>query len=227
MIIKQHKMSIIKKNIAACSKCGERQEITVYKSINVSENPELKEMVKDGSLFLWKCDSCGQANLAKYDTLYHDPENRIMVWLLPDENISESQMHSISLHAKAIGNYKLRRVADTGSLMEKVLIFDSGLDDITVEMCKYVLKMEMVSKTADENAAREILTMQLHFFRCSGEDGNRVITFVYPENGAMQQLNIGYNVYEDCSGILQRNPQIKPNEGFEKVDSSWLSGFFK
>lgn len=220
-------MSIIKKNTAVCSKCGERQEITVYKSINISENPELKEMVKDGSLFLWKCDSCGQTNLAKYDTLYHDPENRIMVWLLPDENISESQMHSISLHAKAIGNYRLRRVADTGSLMEKILIFDSSLDDITVEMCKYVLKMEMASKAADENAARKILAMPLHFFRCSGEDESRSITFVYPENGTMQQLNIGFNVYEDCSGILQRNPQIRPNDGFEKVDSSWLESFFR
>lgn len=220
-------MSIIKKSIAACSKCGEQQEITVYKSINVSENPELKERVKDGSLFLWKCNSCGQANLAKYDTLYHDPSNRIMVWLLPDENISETQMHSISLHAKAIGNYRLRRVSDTGSLMEKVLIFDSGLDDTVIEMCKYVLKMEMASKAADENAARELIALPLHFYRLSGEEDSRSISFVYPENGEMKTMNIGYNVYEDCLGIIQRNPHIKPSEGFEKVDSTWLGSFFK
>ena len=220
-------MSIIRKCTAACSKCGNNQEITVYKSINISENPELKDRVKDGSLFLWKCESCGQANLAKYDTLYHDPENKIMVWLLPDENISESQMHSISLHAKAIGNYTLRRVTDTGSLMEKVLIFDSGLDDTVIEMCKYVLKMEMASKAGDTNAAKSILEIPIHFFRCTGEDENRVISFIYPDNGEMKNMNIGYNVYEDCLGILQRNPHIKPSEGFEKVDSSWLSGFFQ
>ena len=114
-------MSIKTESIATCSRCGNRTGLTIYKSINTSEDPSLKEKVKDGSLFLWKCPSCGQANLAKYDTLYHDPEKKLMIWLLTDENIQETQMHSILLHTKAIGNYTLRRVTDTGSLMEKVI----------------------------------------------------------------------------------------------------------
>ena len=109
-------MSIKTESIAACSRCGNRTQLTIYKSINTAEDPSLKEKVRDGSLFLWKCPSCGQSNLARYDTLYHDPDKKLMVWLLQDENISQSQMHSISLHAKAIGNYTLRRVTDTGSL---------------------------------------------------------------------------------------------------------------
>lgn len=220
-------MSIKTESIATCSSCGNRTGLTIYKSINISEDPSLKEKVKDGSLFLWKCPSCGQANLAKYDTLYHDPDKRLMVWLLQDENLSETQMHSISLHAKAIGNYTLRRVTDTGSLMEKVLIFDSGLDDVTVELCKYVLKMELASKSSDEESAKKILQMHLHFFRLDQSEDSKSITFVYPEEGQMKNYIIGYNVYEDCTGILQRNPQIKPSEGFEKVDSGWLSRFFK
>lgn len=221
-------MSIRTESIATCSKCGKRTGLTIYKSINISEDPSLKEKVKDGSLFLWKCPSCGQMNLARYDTLYHDPEKHLMVWLLQDENMSETQMHSISLHAKAIGNYTLRRVTDTGSLMEKVLIFDSGLDDLVIEMCKYVLKMELISKSSDENAAKNIMDMPLHFFRLNGESpDNRSISFMYPEDGQMKKMDIGYNVYEDCTGILQRNPQIRPSEGFEKVDQEWLSQYFK
>lgn len=219
-------MSIKTESIATCSRCGSRTQLTTYKSINVSEDLSLKARVKDGSLFLWKCPSCGQMNLAKYDTLYHDPDKKIMVWLLQDENMSETQMHSITLHAKAIGNYTLRRVTDTGSLMEKVIILDSGLDDVTVEMCKYVLKMEMVSKTSDEKHAKDILDMPLHFFRFNDAEDSRSMTFVYPENGRMEHLDIGYNVYEDCTGILQRNPVIKPAEGFEKVDSEWLRQYF-
>lgn len=221
-------MSIRTESIATCSKCGKRTGLTIYKSINISEDPSLKEKVKDGSLFLWKCPSCGQMNLARYDTLYHDPEKHLMVWLLQDENMSETQMHSISLHAKAIGNYTLRRVTDTGSLMEKVLIFDSGLDDLVIEMCKYVLKMELISKSSDENAAKNIMDMPLHFFRLNGEGpDNMSISFMYPEDGQMKKMDIGYNVYEDCTGILQRNPQIRPSEGFEKVDHEWLSQYFK
>ena len=39
----------------------------------------------------------------------------------------------------------------------------------------------------------------------------------------MLGVNIGWNVYQDCSGILQRNPQIRPADGFEKIDAAWLA----
>ena len=56
-------MSIINEALAPCSKCGQQTKVTVYRSINISENPELKAKVKDGSLFLWECPHCGQVNL--------------------------------------------------------------------------------------------------------------------------------------------------------------------
>ena len=39
----------------------------------------------------------------------------------------------------------------------------------------------------------------------------------------MLGVNIGWNVYQDCAGILQRNPQIRPADGFEKIDAAWLA----
>lgn len=150
-----------------------------------------------------------------------------MVWLINDGDIPESQMHSISLHAKAAGNYVLRRVSDTGSLMEKVIIFDAGLDDVVVEMCKYVVKMEMVSKMQEPDAVSRFMQVPFHFFRLEGDGDSRIMTFVYPEDGNMKNINVGYNVYEDCLGIIQRNPHIKPSVPFEKVDMEWLSGFFR
>ena len=95
-------MSITATALAPCSKCGEKSEITVYKSINVSENPELKEKIRNGSLFLWKCPHCGQANLARYESLYHDPEKKIMIWLMPSGDLPESQMQAIANHTKAL-----------------------------------------------------------------------------------------------------------------------------
>ena len=140
-------MSIINEAIAPCTKCGQQHKITVYRSINTSENPELKAKVSDGSLFLWECPHCGQVNLAKYETLYHDPAGKLMVWLIPSGEISETQMQAITMHTKAMGGYTLRRVNDMGNLMEKVLIADAGLNDIVLEMCKYVTKLEMLQKS--------------------------------------------------------------------------------
>ena len=216
-------MSIIKEASAPCSKCGEKQVIRIYRSINVSEDPQLKEKVRNGSLFLWECPHCGQVNLAKYETLYHDPAARLMVWLLPEGDISETQMKAITMHTKAMGGYTLRRVTDMGSLMEKVLIHDAGLDDVVLEMCKYVTKMEMISKITGKDNQEALMKSKFNFYRIEGEADERMITLMFPQDGQMSGVNIGWNVYQDCEGILSRNPHIRPGEGFVNVDADWLA----
>lgn len=214
-------MSIIRETQGQCSKCGRPQLFRVYRSINVAENPELKEKVRDGSLFVWECPDCGQVNLAKYESLYHDPASKIMIWLLPSDDIEKSEIEAITRHAKAMGDYTLRRVSDISSLMEKVLVFDSGLDDLTLEMCKYVTRVEMASK-AGEDKALEIMKLPMHFYRLVEEGEQKYITLSFPDNGRMVGCNIGFNVYEDCRAILERNPDFKAEEGFSKIDSDWL-----
>ncbi|MCQ2142671.1 MAG: CpXC domain-containing protein [Bacteroidales bacterium] len=202
-----------------CSHCGSCEEMTVYKSINTSLDPELKEKVKDGSLFVWECPECGSRNLAKYETLYHDPEKKLMIWLSDKEPGAE--MKAIVNHTEAMGGYTLRRVTDVGTLMEKVLILDSGLDDKVVEMCKYVTKIEMAAKMGEDKAA-EVMSLPIRFYRLGDKDGVRYITLSFPDNGQMVGMNIGFNVYEDCLGIIQRNPSIVETEGFAKIDSEWM-----
>ena len=216
-------MSIINEALAPCTKCGQQHKITVYRSINIADNPELKAKVADGSLFLWECPHCGQVNLAKYETLYHDPAGKLMVWLIPSGEVSETQMQAITMHTKAMGGYTLRRVNDMGSLMEKVLIAEAGLDDMVLEMCKYVTKLEMVQKTVGAEQKDEFMASVFHFYRSEGDADERILTFMYGIDGQMLGVNIGWNVYKDCSGILERNPQVKPAEGFAKVDSEWLA----
>ena len=215
-------MSIINEALAPCSKCGQQHKVIVYRSINIADNPELKAKVKDGSLFLWECPHCGQVNLAKYETLYHDPSLKVMFWLIPAGEISESQMQAITMHTKAMGGYTLRRVNDMGTLMEKVLIAEAGLDDVVLEMCKYVTKLEMVQKSVGAEQKDEFMASVFHFYRSEGEGDERVLTFMYALDGKMQGVNIGWNVYQDCAGILERNPQIRPADGFEKIDADWL-----
>ena len=216
-------MSIINEALAPCSKCGQQHKITVYRSININENPELKDKVKDGSLFLWECPHCGQVNLARYETLYHDPAAKLMVWLIPSGEVSETQMQAITMHTKAMGGYTLRRVNDMGSLMEKVLIAEAGLNDVVLEMCKWVTKQEMLQKSVGQDKKDEFLATTFHFYKSEGEDQERTLTFMYGFEGNMLGVNIGWNVYQDCEAILSRNPEIRPADGFAKIDSDWLS----
>lgn len=212
------------KMMASCSNCGCRKEITVLNGINVGENPSLKPKVKDGSLFLWECPSCGKANLATWQTIYHDPEEKLMVWLLPEGLIPEEKVealgHQIEASSDLPEGYVFRRVTDVGSLIEKVNIFDAGLDDTVIEMCKYVTKMEL----AEKGGAKDLVDVQMKFFRTDGPDGD--LEFSYPKDGKMQGVRIGFNVYVDCAGIIRRNPSMKPSGGFPIVDRAWVARFF-
>lgn len=221
-------MSLTAKANGVCSKCGRTTEITIYKSINTADDPSLKEKVRNGSLFLWGCPHCGTVNLARYETLYHDPEKKLMLWLVPDGKISETQMQAITNHTKAMGGYTLRLVRDMGELMEKVLIFDAGLDDVVLELCKWVTKREMTSNAGKETRLEdkqrndEIRDAVFHFYRTEGDGDGRAIIFSYASKSQMTGLKIGWNVYEDCEGIIRRNPSVRPGEGFVRVDAAWL-----
>ena len=81
--------------MAKCRACSQSHKVEVWNRINVSENPELKERVKDGSLFVWECPHCGATNLVPGQTLYHDPDSRIMIFLLPDGAVPESQAEAL------------------------------------------------------------------------------------------------------------------------------------
>ena len=201
---------------ASCKNCQKPTEIDVRQSINVALDPELKARVKDGSLFVWECPYCGHRNLALYQTLYHDPDAKLMVWLLPGEAQPPQQVADA---VKQLDGYTLRMVREVGDLIEKVNVHDAGLDDTVLEMCKWVTRRELAEKNPEAIHAR------LRFLRTEGADNELVMAF--PLNGQMQVVNIGFNVYEDARGILLRNPSVKPAEGFAQIDADWIEQFFR
>ena len=55
-----------------CPKCQKDSEFVMYDSVNVSLDPEDKEKIIDGSLFLFKCPECGAEVRIEYGVLYHE-----------------------------------------------------------------------------------------------------------------------------------------------------------
>ena len=205
-----------------CPRCGGQHPITVYAGINVAREPELKARVRDGSLFVWECPFCGARNLVPGQTLYHDPDGRLMVWLLPEEALDGAQIRAVESRLDAMEGYTLRRVPDAGGLIEKVNIHEAGLDDIVMELCKYVTRLEL----AESEKKPSLADVPFRFFRMDGPDGR--ITFSYPLDGRMYLAEAPFRSYEDCRGIVQRNPAMRPPGGrFAAVDSDWISRFFR
>ena len=201
---------------AVCSHCGSSFEAQVYQSINTALDPSLKARVRDGSLFVAECPYCGTRNLLKYQTLYHDPETKLMIWLLPGDAVPPQAAEEA---VKQLEGYTFRLVREAGELIEKVNIFASGLEDSVMEMCKWVTRRELAAKNPQAADA------PLKFMRTEGADNDIIMAF--PLNGQMNVINVGFNVYEDARAILSRNPSITPDSGFAQVDAVWLGRFFR
>jgi len=184
-----------------CPSCGGTFAARVYRSINAEQDPDLKAAVENGQIFLNTCPSCGHTQLVRYNMIYHEPTAKLLVCL-----------SDVAFNSDGMEGYTCRIVSDPGSLIEKVKIFNAGLDDVAMEICKLVTRREL-EKDVD-----------LKFLKMDGADGT--LTFTYPQNGKMEMVEVGFNVYEDSMGILSRNPALREgSSGLARVDSLWLENY--
>ena len=187
-----------------CRSCSKEYSVPFNGIINVGSDPDLRARVASGEFFLHECPFCGTKNLIPVQScLYHDALNKVMIVFSP-----------LSLKMEDVPqDYTCRLVGSIGELIEKVKIFSASLDDVVIEMCKYVLRGELKKD------------VELKFVGISGADSE--MTFTYPQNSQMEMIAVGFNVYEDCAGIVRRNPELhEAARGCVKVDKDWLKKFF-
>lgn len=197
---------------ARCRHCGTEADVPAWNIINTSENPELKQELLEGRLFIWTCPACGTGNLLKYPLLYHDPEGKLLLWLTDGIPEVEARMAETVASEPGLGEYTARIVDTPGDMMEKIKIHEAGLDDVAMEICKYVTAQELGKD------------VEIKFFRLDGADNRILLT--YPWNGEMQVVGTGFSVYEDAAAIVRRNPSLSVH-GLARVDRAWLSGHIR
>ena len=161
-----------------CSRCGAVHSVPVLSRVNTAENPELKEEVRSGRLFVWTCPQCGAPNLIRSPFLYHDPALRLMVFLSDGDSEAQQRLAETLRTEEGLKDYTLRLVDSVGELVEKIGIAEAGLDDVALELCKYVTLQEL---------GREV---DLRFYRLEGADND--IILAYPQDGQMQMLRVGF-----------------------------------
>ena len=116
-----------------CTSCGVQHGVAFQPSVNVTRTPSLREKIASGEYFIWECPRCGAKNLIRQPFLMHDEKERLMI-LLTDARVKSEGLPE---------GYTGRIVRSAGDLVEKLKIFDSGLDDIVMELCKYVTLGEL------------------------------------------------------------------------------------
>ena len=68
-----------------CPKCGGEHDFEIWTRVNTDLDPILRDRIKSGELFRTVCPICGQQSDVVYPCLYHEMENRIMIYYAPGE----------------------------------------------------------------------------------------------------------------------------------------------
>jgi len=95
---------------ASCPICGFTQPASVYTSVNVSLDPQLRDNIFDDSLNRITCSDCGETYPVILNLLYHNMEREFAVWFLPDGEITEAEREALERVSRmmGIGEYLLK-----------------------------------------------------------------------------------------------------------------------
>ncbi len=192
----------------------------VWSSITVKDSPDLKEDLLKGKINIFRCPSCSQTALMPSPMLYHDEEKRLMISFTPcNDPVLKEQLYdnvvktsTESGELEKLEGYNLRFSADFNELLEKVLIFESGLNDKAVEVIKLMIIMQ------DEDKCEQ---RQCRFGKRDGSELEFMVTDVI-EN----QIYTTRVPLESYNAIWQqlRESGVKPYSfSWERVDSVYAT----
>lgn len=154
-------MSVKHTQQIACLKCKKKSDFEFYGSINTMLDPGLKQRVKNFDIFKFICPHCGSEQFVNYSFLYHQMEDKLMIFYCQDEEEVEkvrtlyADDFATALNEKGeqqgidTTGYRRRIVIGADNLVEKIRIFDAGLDDRLIEIYKVLLYGQMQSQLAE------------------------------------------------------------------------------
>jgi hypothetical protein len=87
--------------------CGETFDALVWNSVNLKEDPDLKEMLLGGALNVHACSMCKRLVYAERFVLVHDPETELLAFVHPsgrenEREFLEAAMNRDTAQAQAV-----------------------------------------------------------------------------------------------------------------------------
>ena len=208
-------MSEIVTKTVICPKCRQQTNTDIRISANTREEPNIRKMIMDETIFRWKCPKCGFSTRFQHPFLYNDIENKFMVYYIPQ--VERQKVVDIKLEEQfsELKDIKKRIVPDINTLKEKIVIFEQGLDDMALELTKLAVS-EIVSKDTGHN-------VYSGYFTEIDEEKNTV-SFQFFVGGDKRSYiqSTRLDIYRRSIGIVKKHfPKVDQQLGFLNIGRQW------
>ena len=219
-------MSDVAKQMIICPHCHRTAYFNIWNSINTKTDPETYGQVRRLSLFRFCCPYCRQTSTINYSFLYHQMESALMIYYIPEDEEADTTQNLLDAVSagtpkdekpdsdsgmkeeeraleNALAHYKYRIVRTHEEFLEKLAIFDAGLDDRIVELAKVIVGAE-----AERQLSETGFRVKSAFFSFSKEKNEKKL--VFRDKNSSQTANY-YNYISDVD--YQKRP-FKPVRRF-------------
>lgn len=207
--------NVISKDIA-CPNCNEISSAHLYISINATTDPQFREALLNEELLRFKCENCSYEGRFTYPILYNDMHRRFMIYLIPQIDRFQLEDRHLEEDYRNLKGITKRITPDFNSFKEKIFIFESGLDDMAVELTKLAIS-EIVAKKHNLKRVEEgYLSMY------NRETNTMGFTFFVGENHEPYVQSTRLEVYARSTHIVETvAASDKKLSGFTKIDREW------
>ncbi|HJJ27407.1 MAG TPA: CpXC domain-containing protein [Methanocorpusculum sp.] len=201
-----------------CPVCGHEQELRIIPSVNATLDPDMREKVLSGEIFLFTCEKCGFKGFAGYPFIYEDKETNggFLIYLEPDCEDRVVGIDGDVADQILLQNITMRLVTTINELKEKIFVFEAGLDDRVLELFKMLALSKMKSDDADS------IPDELRFTGIEEEEEEKKVFFAaFKESRYLGVLELPYSLYQSC--VITGEPIWDyPVNECGAVDQQWV-----
>ena len=204
-----------------CSGCGKPFKVAYRKSVNLTDNDTIKYAIKEGTYFRFTCPHCKRSASFGFRMSIHDVMKRYFIRSFDDlqsmlsvhKNRSTLKGTQWGFPDEFLPLVRHRLVLGTYGLIEKVSIFEAGLDDYTVESLKQILA---------NNQQNGLVAKDIYFDRY--ENGN-MIFHIFLTDGRQAMGQVSKDMYDRIKATFDKTGKF--SEGvFRWVDRQTMMGQF-
>lgn len=184
-----------------CPSCHHAQHLALTQSVDLDKEPNMQYAILTDSLFAHTCTDCQATFTVEHELLVVHREAGYAILVAPDWK--EGPIAA----PKDLHGLKLRLVKNTFELKDKVLCFESLLDDRTLELCKLYLAM------------RENPEEQVAYLFTEHRDGLLAFNKVNGDGGLLDMVTVPERLYLELDPKGRSIPT--KDDAFIHVDGAW------
>jgi hypothetical protein len=211
-------MSKKKQEEVLCPRCGARNNIVIWESINTKLDPQAKELLFSGFLNKTNCINCGLEIETNSTLIYHNEISKLFILYEPltrEIDIKARLTELSNEWSKVYKNipfdkgYCYRYATTKEKLLEEITIFDDGLNDVVIEIIKCGLRID--------NSNTEI-----YYARNEDLVGNNTLSFFYKYGDGFIPKTYNLNgLYFEMENIVMLVDTKEGRQNVKFIDSDY------